>query len=76
MGHYSRVHRSISSVQRMVADEQKCQFWDWQFYMGGPGGAHDWAQQTPPLMSGDLIHLTPQGYRQSGQMLGKLLSAR
>lgn len=75
-GYYARVHRSITVAQRLVADEHKCQFWDWQFHMGGPGGAHQWARQKPPLMAADLIHLTLQGYRYSGQLLGKQLSVR
>ena len=44
--------------------------------MGGPGGARRWLAQNPPLIAPDLIHLTVQGYRVSGQRLGALLKGR
>ena len=71
--HYSRIHRSITQTQRRVGEEFRCQFWDWQSFMGGAGGAYHWLAQNPPLMAGDLIHLTAQGYRLSGQRLGERL---
>ena len=74
--HYSRIHRSISEVQKRVGAEFGCRFWDWQSFMGGPGGARRWLAQNPPLMAPDLIHLTVQGYRVSGQRLGALLRGR
>lgn len=74
--HYARIHRSISEVQQRVGAEFGCRFWDWQSFMGGPGGAYRWLTQTPPLMAPDLIHLTVQGYRTSGQRLGALLRGR
>lgn len=74
--HYSRIHRSIAEVQKRVGAEFGCRFWDWQSFMGGPGGARRWLAQNPPLMAPDLIHLTVQGYRTSGQRLGALLKGR
>lgn len=71
--HYSRIHRSITQTQRRVGEEFSCQFWDWQSFMGGAGSAYHWLAQNPPLMAGDLIHLSAQGYRLSGQRLGERL---
>jgi lysophospholipase L1-like esterase len=41
--------------------------------MGGPGAAYAWARTSSPLMGGDLIHLTPAGYRRSAALLARHL---
>jgi lysophospholipase L1-like esterase len=71
--HYSRIHRAIAQTQKRVGEEFGCQLWDWQSFMGGAGSAYGWLAQSPPLMAGDLIHLSAQGYRLSGQRLGQQL---
>jgi lysophospholipase L1-like esterase len=52
----------VNDVQRQVAAEKGCAFWDWQQAMGGPGAMVAWSLQQPPLAAGDLIHLTQEGY--------------
>ena len=37
--------------------------------MGGDGGAGRWRKSTPPLLSGDLAHLTHAGQKVVGHML-------
>ncbi len=70
---YSSRHREISRAQEQVAKEFRCQFWDWQADMGGPGSSYAWARMTPPLMQADLTHLTGDGYRRSGLALARAL---
>jgi lysophospholipase L1-like esterase len=52
----------VAQVQREVAPEFGCVFWDWQQATGGPGSMIIWREYTPPLAAGDLIHFTPDGY--------------
>jgi lysophospholipase L1-like esterase len=66
---YSRVHAQITSVQRDLALEFSCGFWDWQANMGGMAGAYHWYSASPKLMAQDLIHLSLKGYQRSGQSL-------
>jgi lysophospholipase L1-like esterase len=70
---YASRHREISRAQEQVAKEFRCQFWDWQADMGGPGSSYAWARMTPPLMQADLSHLTGYGYRRSGLALARAL---
>ena len=70
---YSEIHRSIAALQAEAAARYRCAAWDWQGFMGGPGSAYRWAQAVPPLGAGDLIHLTPEGYRRSGLGLARWL---
>lgn len=65
---YAVVHAQISDVQRSVAKEFGCAFWDWQAAMGGAGGAYKWLFRSPPLMAKDLIHLTKPGYQESARI--------
>lgn len=71
--HYAEIHRSIAAIQAETAARYRCAAWDWQRFMGGPGSAYRWAQATPPLGAGDLIHLLPEGYRRSGLGLARWL---
>jgi lysophospholipase L1-like esterase len=66
---YSQVHAQIASVQRELAADFSCGFWDWQASMGGMLGAYHWYAASPKLMAKDLIHLSVQGYQRSGQQL-------
>jgi lysophospholipase L1-like esterase len=52
----------VAQVQREVAQEFDCAFWDWQEAMGGEGSMIGWKYLDPPLGSKDLIHHTPAGY--------------
>jgi hypothetical protein len=61
---YSKIHATISSIQEAVATSHGCAFWSMQRSMGGIGAAYAWARQKPALMSRDLTHFTPAGYRE------------
>ena len=52
----------VADVQRQVAREFDCAFWDWQEAMGGPGSMVAWKLRDPKYGSNDLIHHTPSGY--------------
>jgi lysophospholipase L1-like esterase len=63
----------VIQVQRRVALENGCAFWDWRTRMGGPGSVREWVQAG--LGQGDFVHLTGAGYRLVGSMLfGELMA--
>ncbi|HAT31236.1 MAG TPA: hypothetical protein DCW29_10410 [Janthinobacterium sp.] len=70
---YSTIHRQIALAQKQVGAEYRCEFWDWQAAMGGPGSALRWARMNTPQMQQDLTHLTAKGYQISGQMFAESL---
>ena len=57
----------VIEIQRKVALETGCAFWDWRARMGGPGSVRQWVQAG--LAQGDYTHLTSHGYRMLGDML-------
>jgi GDSL-like Lipase/Acylhydrolase family len=73
-GHYPFPHLDdVIQVQRRVALENGCAFWDWRTRMGGPGSVREWVQAG--LGQGDFVHLTGAGYRLVGSMLfGELMA--
>jgi hypothetical protein len=70
---YPRIHQRINEIQAEVGATFGCSAWDWQQAMGGPGSAYGWSRAAPPSMSGDLIHLTSNGYRRSAGLLARYL---
>jgi lysophospholipase L1-like esterase len=70
---FSRVHQQIEMAQAQIGAQFNCAAWNWQDLMGGPGGAYGWAYAIPQLAGNDLTHLTPAGYRRTGQALAKSL---
>jgi lysophospholipase L1-like esterase len=58
-------------VQRQVAQEQGCAYWDTFQAMGGEGSMGRWYDAKPRLGWGDFIHATPKGYEVIGNMLYK-----
>ncbi len=48
-------------LQREVAEEQGCAFWDAWRAMGGEGAFARWLAQDPPLAWTDLMHLSDEG---------------
>jgi len=64
---YPARHHSISAVQARVSPEFRCEYWDWQKAMGGPGSVLAWAQRKEPWAQADLMHLTSQGYAESAR---------
>jgi hypothetical protein len=57
----------VIDIQRQVALENGCAFWDWRSRMGGPGSVREWVQAG--LSQGDYVHFTGAGYRLVGDML-------
>ena len=57
----------VIEIQRQVALDNGCAFWDWRARMGGPGSVHQWFQAG--LGQADHTHLTSAGYRMVGDML-------
>ena len=66
---FARIHREIATIQAELAAAYRCATWDWQAYMGGPGGNYGWAYASPMMMGKDLTHLAPDGYRRTGAAL-------
>ena len=52
----------VAEVQREVAPNFGCVFWDWQQAQGGEGSMIAWLYTDPPLAAKDLIHHTSAGY--------------
>ncbi|MBK8239692.1 MAG: hypothetical protein IPK74_29570 [Deltaproteobacteria bacterium] len=59
----------ITAIQREVAVEEGCAFFDSQAAMGGEGAVARWRRTNPPLISGDLAHLTDAGQKVIGHMI-------
>lgn len=64
----------VIEIQRAVARENGCAFWDWRAAMGGPGSVRQWVQAG--LGQGDYTHLTGAGYRMIGGRLFEELMAQ
>lgn len=59
--------QEIVEIQRTVAQEAGCLFFDTLKFMGGPGAMHDWVCNKPKQEASlDHIHLTTRGYRKVG----------
>jgi lysophospholipase L1-like esterase len=63
----------IIDVQRKLAFELGCGFFDTFEFMGGEGSMLRWARALPPMASQDRIHLTARGYVRWGMVLGDAL---
>jgi len=59
----------IVEIQRRVALAEGCAFFDTVAAMGGEGAAGRWRKSAPPLLSGDLAHLTHAGQKVVGHMI-------
>lgn len=70
---FAHVHEQIAKIQAEVGPRFNCAAWDWQAFMGGPGGAYGWATASPALMARDLIHLSATGYRRTAAALARSL---
>ncbi|MGH1345048.1 MAG: GDSL-type esterase/lipase family protein [Nannocystales bacterium] len=57
----------VTELQRRVALEEGCAFFDTQAAMGGPGAIALWRQRN--LMSADLAHLSEEGQKVLGHMI-------
>ena len=56
-------------VQRDVAAQEGCAFWDATAAMGGDGAIVRWSGMRPPLAWSDLLHLSAAGQDIVGQLL-------
>jgi len=54
----------VARVQREIAPEYGCVTWNLQEATGGPGSVFRWRLFEPPLMAGDLIHFSAEGYKE------------
>jgi lysophospholipase L1-like esterase len=59
----------IIDVQRQVATDTGCAFWDARAFMGGELSMTRWAASDPPMAKADHIHLTKRGYVRMGMAL-------
>jgi lysophospholipase L1-like esterase len=58
----------VVEAQRRAAMAEGCAFFDTVAAMGGEGSAARWRRSNPPMLSGDLAHLTFAGQKVIGQM--------
>jgi lysophospholipase L1-like esterase len=63
----------IIAVQRRVARDYSCGFFDLVAFMGGEMSMVRWAAASPPLGSKDHVHFTLAGYRLLGDALHRAL---
>jgi lysophospholipase L1-like esterase len=59
----------LIEVQRRVAAETGCGFWDTKAFMGGDLSMPLWASAQPPMAKQDHIHFTTRGYVRIGMAL-------
>jgi lysophospholipase L1-like esterase len=60
---------AVKAAQRRVAAEERLAFWDWAEVTNGVCGLDALARSAPPLVAGDHIHFTADGYRLSAERL-------
>ena len=60
-------------AQRAAAKAEGCAFFDTYMAMGGDGSAGRWRKQDPPLIGGDLSHVTASGQVVIGEMFYRAL---
>lgn len=64
---------AVSDVQRRVAREARCAFFDTLAAIGGPGTVEAWSHEDPPRAQRDHVHYTWGGYTAWGQALADAL---
>ena len=57
----------VIAIQRAVARESHCAYWNWRRRMGGPGSVRTWVQAG--LSQPDYVHMRSAGYRLAGELL-------
>lgn len=65
--------RQIIEVQRQVAAEEGCGFWDGIAFMGGELSMPAWVDAEPPLARRDHLHFTRWGAARKGMALADAL---
>lgn len=66
---------AVIDVQRRVAGEQGCGFFDLQKFMGGPMSMLRWVAAQPPFGTQDYVHFTLLGYERLADVLYDALLA-
>ncbi len=66
---------AIAELQRRIAAEQGCAFFDTLSAIGGPGTLELWSHEDPPRAQRDHVHYTWSGYATWGQALADSLLA-
>lgn len=66
---------AIADLQRRLAAEQGCAFFDTLAAIGGPGTIELWSREDPPRAQRDHVHYTWSGYAVWGQALADALLA-
>lgn len=65
----------MTEMQRRVASDVGCAFFDTVAFQGGLGAGVEWLRHDPPYMQGDLQHLTQRGYVRWGEAITRGLLA-
>ncbi len=65
----------LAEIQRRVAHDTGCAFFDTFHAMGGEGTMARWYEGQPRLVSADLIHPTPQGAKMIAVVFARELAA-
>lgn len=65
----------IVEIQRRIAAEAGCGFFDTLAFMGGHGTMPAWVEHDPPLARDDYVHFTKAGYERLADVLAKALLA-
>lgn len=63
----------IVEVQRRLAMESGCAFFDLVDFMGGEMAMTRWVTSKPPMAQPDHVHLTRPGYERLGEVVAKAL---
>lgn len=66
---------ALTDLQRAVALDTGCAFFDTLAFQGGLGAGARWLEHDPPRMREDLVHLTNEGYHAWGDALAHALQA-
>ncbi len=69
----SSTTRRLASVQRRAAQAAGCVFLDREKLVGGPDVALEWLNRKPRYLSGDYVHLTPEGASYVSRTVSRLL---
>ncbi|MFW6050758.1 MAG: GDSL-type esterase/lipase family protein [Myxococcota bacterium] len=59
----------LNAIQRRVAIEHGCGYFDLLAFQGGPLSMVEWAAADPPYGQADHIHFTIRGYRRLGDVM-------
>jgi lysophospholipase L1-like esterase len=63
----------IIEIQRRIAREVGCGFFDQLAFMGGPGSMVRWVAHAPPLAREDYTHYTREGHQRLAEVLERAL---